>query len=298
MAKEIFISYSRKDFDKVKTIKEELDRELGINCWMDLDGIESGDQFETKIIDAINSHRFFLFMLSPNSMASEFALKELDFAHTKGKRIIFVYITPCQMTDHFLFNYKKNDTIDWGNSLQHDKLLNNLRNWLSNDPSSLRNLAESGDLDAQYHLGYNYFYGTGVSQDFYEAAKWLQKSAERGHAGAQSLLGWLYEHGEGVLKDIPEAIKWFTLAAEQGDVLCQRKLGDYNHNAKNYQEAFKWYMKAAEQGYDVGQKLVGDYYAWGFGVPQDLHEAAKWYRKAAEQGHATAIKWLQDHSEY
>ena len=30
MAKEIFISYSRKDFDKVKAIKDEIDRELGI----------------------------------------------------------------------------------------------------------------------------------------------------------------------------------------------------------------------------------------------------------------------------
>ena len=283
MAKEIFISYSRKDFDKVKAIKDELDRELGIKCWMDLDGIESGEQFENKIISAIKDHDTMLFMLSANSMNSIYALKELKFAQLKKKRVILVYIESCQMSDEFLFNYSMYDTVEWANSLQHNKLLNNLRKWLSNDPSSLRNLAESGDIDAQYRLGYNYFYGTGVSQDFYEASKWLQKSAERGHAGAQSLLGWLYEHGEGVLKDIPEFMKW---------------LGNCYHNAKNYQEAFKWYMKAAEQGYDVGQKLVGDYYAWGFGVPQDLHEAAKWYRKAAEQGHATALKWLQDHSEY
>ena len=53
MAKEIFISYSRKDFDKVKAIKDEIDHELGINCWMDLDGIESGEEFMSKIIAAI-----------------------------------------------------------------------------------------------------------------------------------------------------------------------------------------------------------------------------------------------------
>ena len=134
MAKEIFISYSRKDFDKVKALKDELDRELDINCWMDLDGIESGDQFETKIIDAINSHRFFLFMLSPNSMASEFALDELAFAKEKGKRVILIYITPCQMTDTFAFKYKKYDIIDWNDSLQHDKLIRNLRKWLMHKP--------------------------------------------------------------------------------------------------------------------------------------------------------------------
>ena len=135
MAKEIFISYSRKDFDKVKAIKDEIDRELGIKCWMDLDGIESGEEFETKIIDAINSHRFFLFMLSPNSMASEYALDELNFAHTKGKHIDFVNVTKCQMTDRFLFKYKKYDAIDWSDPLQHDKLLNNFRKRLSNKPT-------------------------------------------------------------------------------------------------------------------------------------------------------------------
>ena len=50
MAKEIFISYSRKDFEKVKAIKNEIDSELGIKCWMDLDGIESGEQFENKTL--------------------------------------------------------------------------------------------------------------------------------------------------------------------------------------------------------------------------------------------------------
>lgn len=102
---------------------------------MDLDGIESGEEFETKIIDAINSHRFFLFMLSPNSMASEYALDELNFAHTKGKHIDFVNVTKCQMTDRFLFKYKKYDAIDWSDPLQHDKLLNNFRKRLSNKPT-------------------------------------------------------------------------------------------------------------------------------------------------------------------
>ena len=127
MAKEIFISYSRKDFDKVKAIKDELDRELGIKCWMDLDGIESGEQFENKIISAIKDHDTMLFMLSANSMNSIYALKELKFAQLKKKRVILVYIESCQMSDEFLFNYSMYDTVEWANSLQHNKLLNNLQ---------------------------------------------------------------------------------------------------------------------------------------------------------------------------
>ena len=129
MAKEIFISYSRKDFDKVKAIKDEIDHELGINCWMDLDGIESGEEFMSKIIAAINSHDTFLFMLSQNSMQSEWALDELSFAKRKKKRVILVYIEPCEMSDEFYFSYHKYDSIDWANSLQHNKLIDNLHKW-------------------------------------------------------------------------------------------------------------------------------------------------------------------------
>ena len=129
MAKEIFISYSRKDFDKVKAIKDEIDHELGINCWMDLDSIESGEEFMSKIIAAINSHDTFLFMLSQNSMQSEWALDELSFAKRKKKRVILVYIEPCEMSDEFYFSYHKYDSIDWVNSLQHNKLIDNLHKW-------------------------------------------------------------------------------------------------------------------------------------------------------------------------
>lgn len=135
MAKEIFISYSRKDFDKVKAIKDEIDREVGIDCWMDLDGIESGEQFKKVIIKAINEHDTFLFMLSTSSMASPYALKELGFAANKRKRVILVFIEPCQMTDDFLFDYQDYDNIDWNNTLQHNKLLGNLHKWF---PGSLQ----------------------------------------------------------------------------------------------------------------------------------------------------------------
>lgn len=39
---DVFISYCRKDLELVKEIKAEIDRQVGIDCWMDLDGIESG----------------------------------------------------------------------------------------------------------------------------------------------------------------------------------------------------------------------------------------------------------------
>ena len=129
MANEVFISYSRKDYGMVRSIKQEIDCEVGINCWMDLDGIESGDLFKKVIISAINSHNTVLFMQSYNSMRSEFAMKELNFANSKHKRIILVDIDHFPMTDDFSFDFGDKDNINWSDRLQRTKLINNLKTW-------------------------------------------------------------------------------------------------------------------------------------------------------------------------
>ena len=136
MANEVFISYSRKDYEKVKAVKDEIDRLVGIDCWMDLNGIESGDWFKKVIISAINRHKTLLFMLTPQSMNSPFAMKELGFAASKGKRIVLVDLEHTQMNDDFLFDYSDKDIIHWNNQLEHDKLINNLKAWFG-DKSEL-----------------------------------------------------------------------------------------------------------------------------------------------------------------
>ena len=133
MAKErcdVFISYSRKDLELVKKIKAEIDRLVGIDCWMDLDGIESGEQFEDVIINAICKCDTILFMMSANSMQSEWALDELDFAKHEKKRIVLVGIDNTEMSGKFYFRYHKYDTITWNDISQHNKLIKDLTKWL------------------------------------------------------------------------------------------------------------------------------------------------------------------------
>ncbi len=38
---------------------------------------------------------------------------------------------------------------------------------------------------AQYNRGVNYWYGSGVTQDYVEAANWFRKAADQGFVGAQ-----------------------------------------------------------------------------------------------------------------
>ena len=68
-----------------------------------------------------------LFMLSDNSMNSEYAMKELRYAKAKNKHIILIDLG-CNngMTDEFLFNFKGADIIDYENELQNKKLMKDL----------------------------------------------------------------------------------------------------------------------------------------------------------------------------
>ena len=71
MKYDVFISYSRRDIDLVKSIKAAIEEAAKVVCWMDLKAIESGSKRFTKdIIDGINNCGVFLFMLSENSQAS------------------------------------------------------------------------------------------------------------------------------------------------------------------------------------------------------------------------------------
>lgn len=129
----VFISYSRKDIEKARAIKAEIEKHTNCQCWMDMEGIESGDQFEDVIIKALNKCKFIVFVLSANSMRSVYAQKEVKYAYGKKKKLIPVQIDDAELTDWFLFNFSGIDIIDYKQTDQKNKLFNNLKVWSSGD---------------------------------------------------------------------------------------------------------------------------------------------------------------------
>jgi len=69
-----------------------------------------------------------------------------------------------------------------------------------------------------------YALGTGVSQDYSEAAKWLRLAAGQGDAFSRRQLGLMYVTGRGVARSDSDAMKWLKLSADQGDVVAQKYL--------------------------------------------------------------------------
>lgn len=78
--------------------------------------------------------------------------------------------------------------------------------------SVLGPLAEYGDPRAAAYLGFMYFHGRGVPQNFGAAAHWLRLAAEQDLSAAQYYLGLMYDKGQGVPQDFVLAHVWLNLA--------------------------------------------------------------------------------------
>ena len=127
---DIFISYSRKDFDEVNQIVEMLKSRIPtLNCWFDIMGIESGDEFEDKIIAAIDNSSYVLFALSDNSIQSIWTKKEVTYAQNTERKVIPLLLKGAKLKGWFLFNFGRIDCIDTTDSLQIEKLIKNLSDW-------------------------------------------------------------------------------------------------------------------------------------------------------------------------
>jgi TPR repeat protein len=159
-----------------------------------------------------------------------------------------------------------------------------------------RKAAEGGHAGAQCQLGYCYYDGKGVAQDFNAAAAWYAKSAAQGHASAQFGLGVLCKNGLGVVQDYEAAAAWYAKAASQGLAVAQLNLGKLFENGTGFAQDFKaaalWYAKAAAQGLAKAQFKIGKLFENGTGVAQDFKAAASWYAKAAAQGLSVAQLFL------
>ena len=167
-----------------------------------------------------------------------------------------------------------------------------------------RKAADQGHAEAQYEIG-----SQNWRTNFPESAKWHSKAAEQGHVHAQFLLGYLYFEGYGVDQEYSEAAYWYRRAAEQGSKYAQLELGNLYANGdgvdQDYSEAAYWYRKAADPGRNPDRAYItsglarmvsasaklelGKLYYNGDGVPRDAAKAWAWYALAADLGNEGAV---------
>lgn len=171
--------------------------------------------------------------------------------------------------------------------------------------------AESGDPDGQCELSHAYMYGIGTEHNQSEAFHWAKSSADLGNGRALMNLATFYELGVGgVSADYEEAVRLLQKAVEKGVPDAERELANLTSpdgmlmigktilglrpefGEPDREQAAKLMERAAEGGNAEAQYLMGMLCLNGIGVEQDHEKAVEWFRKGAEGGNEDAINNL------
>ena len=156
----------------------------------------------------------------------------------------------------------------------------------------LEQLAEYGDVHAQYFLGLLYRDGGLLLPDAEQAAHWLELAAKRNLPAAQYALGKLYLSDDPEVHDAIEGIQWLESAARNGNADAAYSLGKEYLMGKSVQKdaakAAEYLRHAADQNHPWASYLLGKLYLTGNGVPKDEEAAWNCFRMAHAYGHPYA----------
>jgi len=162
----------------------------------------------------------------------------------------------------------------------------------------LRPLAEAGDREAQYELGFLALTECDLISGR-EAFSLFMNAAEQGHAEAMYHLATLPEFLSEPFKSPlseEETWRWLLLAAEGGSVQAQRDAGaslatgEWREGKvpQDLTAAVAWYRHAAEAGHADAQYNLASMLAEGEGCERDLPAAKEWLRRAVAGGYEYA----------
>ena len=165
---------------------------------------------------------------------------------------------------------------------------------------SMRELAENGDVHAQYFMGKLYLDGSLVIPDSEAAMNWLHKASTVGYAPAQYALGKLLLSDDVSVHDSEAGIQWLEHAAHNGNHYASYRLGkEYlkgDSVRKDTRKAMAHIYSSAQAGNPHAQYLLGKLLLQGKVIEQDKEEGIQWLTLAAEQGHSYAQCLLERQS--
>lgn len=92
----IFVSYSRRNLTFVTQLVKDL-QQAGLAVWFDQISIQPGDIWEAAIEQGLKEAIVVVVIISPDSMASEYVRKEVNFAQESDQLILPVLYQPAQL---------------------------------------------------------------------------------------------------------------------------------------------------------------------------------------------------------
>ncbi len=111
MAKDIFISYSRRDQEFVMRLATDLNEQVA-GVWFDQSTIQLGQKWHDEIMEGIRECKAFILVLSPDSMESHYVREEVNKALELGKTIFPILYRAAKWTGEIESIIKEIQTLD------------------------------------------------------------------------------------------------------------------------------------------------------------------------------------------
>ena len=284
----IFISYKRKNKDQVFSIVKKIETQLGVKCWVDLDGIESSAQFASKICKAIDTAEVVLFMHSSVHLDIDFeqdwTIKELNYAHAKKKRVVLVKLDNAPLDNIFLMEYGSKNNIDSQDETQFQKLLKDLKGWLSISSNAQNTVQTRNEISERT---------TATQEEMKICADYIYMVEHRAPIVASAL-------GKTTtieVTDVTETGKKVEALAKKGITEAEYAIGfgNYNRNRywsmggdEKYKKAEYWLERAAKKGHVKAQATLAEMYYWG----NEPEKSIPWALPASQKNNMNAAQIL------
>ena len=154
-------------------------------------------------------------------------------------------------------------------------------------------LAEDGNLEAQYYLGECYRHGWEVEKDGVRARQLIGGAARSGVLKAKEEYAKMLMLGEGGDIDETEAFKWFLQAADDDSLLAIYWIAVCYRDGKGVERDLtngeRYMRKLAEAGGLQAQFELGEMV-----LRRDVDEGLYWCQMAADRGYPPAVKWRRE----
>ena len=92
-AAEVFVSYSRDDAGRVLELAAKL-RAAGVSLWIDQSGIDAASQWSEQIVNALESAKVLLLMVTESAVHSHNVAKEVVLVSERKGHILPVHLEP------------------------------------------------------------------------------------------------------------------------------------------------------------------------------------------------------------
>ena len=133
----IFVSYAHEDAERVYPELEWLRRQ-GFNVWYD-EGISPGEVWREGLARAIKDASLFLFYVTPNSVASQHCLREVNFRQEDDRAFLAVHLEATQLPDGLRLSISDRQAIlahELSRTDFQDKLRQTLASFIPIEPQS------------------------------------------------------------------------------------------------------------------------------------------------------------------